>query len=182
MNIKESLTRIKNTIDPVSKETQKLIVLLLAADMVFVVLHIIFKLGFTTDALFLVEMDWGYAEVYQYIKELWACILLLMLAASAARRPRLLYFAWAMLFMYLLLDDSLQLHERVGRKVSYFFNFQPPPIQHRPHTFPESFTPATNKQTTQHIFCQKEQMFANTYCVAKICPPIRFLFFKCLGF
>ena len=105
-----------------TRETQKLVLLFLSMDVVFILLHIAFKSNFINVPLISIERDRGYPEVYQYMKEIWACMLLMILAT---RRPRLLYISWAVLFFYLLLDDSMQIHEDVGNAISQYLNFQP---------------------------------------------------------
>ena len=53
---------------------------------------------------------WRGAEIFGYLME--GCIVLVLCAlAVRARQP--LYFVWATLFLYILLDDSLMLHQRV---------------------------------------------------------------------
>ena len=67
-------------------------------------------------------MDLGYAEFYQYMKEYWIVILLLIIAY---KRKKLIYFSWSLIFLYVLLDDSLKLHERIGVTISELLEFQP---------------------------------------------------------
>ncbi|MBK5940722.1 hypothetical protein [Halochromatium roseum] len=93
------------------KQSNRFLLLFLLADLVFILVHIGFKLGLVTSPLFSIEEDLGYAEVYQYIKEYWIVLLLLTLAIG---HGRFIYFAWSLLFAYLLFDDSLQIHERLG--------------------------------------------------------------------
>ena len=106
----------------------KLLLLLLAADAAFVVLHVLYKLPELSPALdlslgrgFSIEQDGGYAEMFQYLKEL---SIALLLGQIAARRTRL-YLVWSLLFLYLLLDDSLMVHERLGGIVSERLDFPP---------------------------------------------------------
>ncbi len=122
MNFKKIFNRITTISSLATSETQKLLVLLLSMDAVFIILHIVYRLGFSADPFFSIEKDRGHAEFYQYTKELWACLLFVILAV---RKPRLLYISWALLFFYLLLDDSMQVHETAGRAISEYFNFQP---------------------------------------------------------
>lgn len=98
------------------------LILLLLADCAFVLLHGAYKLHLVSDPLFSVEKDFGYAEIYQYVKEYWIVILLFL---TAIQRNHIIYFAWSLLFMYLLLDDSLQIHENFGDYLAEYFNFQP---------------------------------------------------------
>ena len=88
------------------------LLLLVCGDLVYMALHI----GhLTTPALsgrhFSLEVDGGLAEFYQYTKELWLA-LCLAIAFHGRRHPVLL--AWSGFFGFLLLDDALRLHERMG--------------------------------------------------------------------
>ncbi|WP_200246113.1 hypothetical protein [Lamprobacter modestohalophilus] len=104
------------------KKSNRFLLLFLLADLVFILIHIGFNLGLVTSPLFSIEEDLGYAEVYQYIKEYWIVLLLLTLAIG---RGRFIYFAWSLLFAYLLFDDSLQIHERLGGYVADALQFLP---------------------------------------------------------
>jgi hypothetical protein len=59
--------------------------------------------------------DWGYAESFQYAKELGIVVFFFRFFRGY---PHLLSLGWLVLFLYLLLDDSLQIHEGVGRWVA----------------------------------------------------------------
>jgi hypothetical protein len=63
------------------------------------------------NPLFSLEKDGGYPEIYQYIKELWIVGLLLSILIKTRAVG---YSIWALLFLYLLLDDALQIHETFG--------------------------------------------------------------------
>ncbi|PVV10335.1 MAG: hypothetical protein B6D82_12620 [gamma proteobacterium symbiont of Ctena orbiculata] len=104
------------------KGSTKLLILLLLADLAFIVVHIIFELFLKSNTLFSINRDLGYAEVYQYIKEFWILVLLFVLAVKS---KRLIYFSWSVLFLYLLLDDSLQLHENIGSYLANHHQLQP---------------------------------------------------------
>ena len=99
----------------------KFLILLLVTDFVFILLHCLFSLHFISDPLFSIGRDFGYAEIYQYIKEYW---IMLLLFGMAIKRKHLVYFAWSLLFLYFLLDDSLQIHERLGSDLANYFEFQ----------------------------------------------------------
>ena len=103
------------------KNALKILFLLLMADFAFMVLHLFYEMSYLKDISFWIGLDWGYAEVYQYIKEFWIAVLLLMLAV---KRKALIHFAWVMVFVYLLLDDSLQIHETVGHHLADRFDLQ----------------------------------------------------------
>lgn len=61
-----------------------------------------------------VEADGSYPELLQYLKWLGA---VLLLAALAFRRRAAIYVGWAAIFLYFLVDDSTELHERLGAEV-----------------------------------------------------------------
>lgn len=107
-----------------SKESTTLfLLLLLSTDIVFIGLHIMHThTGYLWNPNLSLEMDRGYAEVFQYIKEYWIALIFLYLAI---KKRNLLYLTWSLLFGYLLLDDSFEIHERLGEKVSAYFNFPP---------------------------------------------------------
>lgn len=69
---------------------------------------------------FSISRDNGYAEWYQYGKEL--SIVALCLIIARYRGISSLY-AWVPLFLYFLLDDSLAIHETVGAVVSNHLEF-----------------------------------------------------------
>jgi len=104
------------------KSSNKLLILLLSADFIFIVVHILYMNEFMSNSLYSIDRDLGYAEVYQYIKEFWIVLLLLF---AAVKRKHAIYLAWAALFLYFLLDDSFRVHERFGGSLAYNFNLQP---------------------------------------------------------
>lgn len=98
--------------------------LLLCADFVFIAFHSFeFLAPFLNNPLLSLEQDHGYPEVYQYIKWLW--IILLLIFTSVKRRS--VYFSvWILVFIYLLLDDSLKIHENVGALMEGRLTLAPP--------------------------------------------------------
>jgi hypothetical protein len=68
------------------------------------------------------ELERGYPESFQYFK--W-CAIVIVLLAAAARAGARPYAAWALVFAYLMFDDSLQIHESVGRYVAANAGFAP---------------------------------------------------------
>jgi hypothetical protein len=99
------------------------LLILLVADCVFIFLH--FLLVFTpllNTKLFFLARDHGYPEIYQYVKELWIVVLLL----SILIKTRALgYSVWALLFLYLLFDDALEIHETFGGYIATRPEFTP---------------------------------------------------------
>ena len=102
-------------------KTTTFLLLLLTADTIFIILHIIHTYtDYLGNSNFSIQKDRGYAEIFQYIKEF--CIALLLLYLAIKRR-NLLYLSWSALFGYVLLDDFLKIHERAGVRASVYFNF-----------------------------------------------------------
>jgi hypothetical protein len=88
------------------------LLLLLAADAVFVAVHLVHALSpFLNDGLFSIERDRSYAEIFQYVKTYWV---VLLLAALAWRTRESVYVAWMLLYAYLLFDDAFRIHEEGG--------------------------------------------------------------------
>ncbi|MCF6252358.1 MAG: hypothetical protein L3J75_13985 [Methylococcaceae bacterium] len=104
------------------KKSVRLLALLFLIDCIFVLLHGIYKLHLISNPLFSIERELGYAEVFQYIKELSIMLLLLKLARN---RKQIIFFAWSLLFLYFLLDDSFQIHENLGSFLAHYLEFQP---------------------------------------------------------
>jgi len=97
--------------------------LLLGADCVFILASIGYQF---TDVVsfdfYSVETDRGYAEIFQYIKEFWIVLLLVL---YFVRNRQLIYLIWAVLFGYILIDDSFMIHEKLGTFFSEYFHFLP---------------------------------------------------------
>ncbi len=100
------------------KHAVKFLLLLISADLFFILIHILHLI--TTDAVglaaqnhspFVLGRDLGLAEAYQYVKEYW--IVLLFIFLSLVKR-KFIYLSWAILFMFLMMDDIFQFHERYG--------------------------------------------------------------------
>ncbi len=89
-----------------------LLILLLSADLVHIILHVVNSLtpAFYNRMLNL-TLDVSYAEWYQYIKFFFMMLLVIKLAF---KKEPLRYLIWAGIFAYLLLDDSLEIHGKVG--------------------------------------------------------------------
>lgn len=101
---------------------RRILVLCLLADLIFIALHSshIF-IGIPRGNIFSTSTEQGYAEIFQYIKEFW--IVILMAERSLWHGPltsitRRLNMAWGLLFFYVLIDDSLQVHETLGTWVA----------------------------------------------------------------
>ncbi len=99
------------------------LLVMLAIDLAFVFLYfLVFLTDMTNNPLFSLETDRGYPEIYQYIKAFSIVVLL----GSVLLRTRVIgYSAWCLLFLYLLLDDALGIHESVGNYIAVNMAFAP---------------------------------------------------------
>ena len=104
-------------------ENDKLFFLLILADLSFIFLHILHtNSSLLPNNLFSIDKDRGYAEIFQYIKEFWVAILFFLLGI---KKRKLLYIVFSLLFLFLFIDDSFELHERFGAFLADLFHFQP---------------------------------------------------------
>jgi len=89
------------------------LVLLLVGDLVYIAIHLVWtETKLLNSPLAALDVDRGYAEFFQYMKLLWTVLLLTCLSLRTRRWG---YLAWALLFAYLLVDDSFSLHENLGK-------------------------------------------------------------------
>jgi hypothetical protein len=98
-----------------------MLITLLLVDIAFIALHVLraaaLKYGWApfdvtlASSAFAIDTEGGYPEDWQYAKEI-ATAVLLLLAALRTRQP--VYGAWAALFAFAGLDDSVAIHERMG--------------------------------------------------------------------
>ncbi len=104
-----------------SLESGKLLLLLVLADLAFLILHLLYVY---TDLLptsyFSLARDRGYAEFFQYTKEFWIVILTLLLGI---RRRKFMFLVFSCVFLYFLIDDSFALHEYYGRLLAEHYDF-----------------------------------------------------------
>lgn len=104
-----------------TNQSIRLFYLFLVTDLAFMLFHLAyFYTGLTKNNAFSLEMDRGFAEIFQYIKEYWIAMLL---ASLALKTGLFLYGIWSLLFVYLLFDDAAEIHERLGKFISIKFEF-----------------------------------------------------------
>ncbi len=98
----------------------RLCLVLLALDLGFIVLHgTHVRYDVPGSGLWLLSRDQGFPELFQYLKEgavIW------LLVDLVRRHGGALYAAWAAVFAYLLIDDSLRVHERAGEALGSALN------------------------------------------------------------
>lgn len=111
-----ALPRVRQIINPL------VLAILLAADAALVILHLSNRFLPSRNALFSLSTDGGYAEMFQYLKESWVAAMLFIVCW---RTRQGLYGAWAVLFAYLLSDDSLTIHETAGQAIATQWGYVP---------------------------------------------------------
>ena len=101
----------------------RLLYLFLATDLAFISLHLIHVYTrFAGHSSFSIEEERGYADIFQFIKEYW---IVLVLGFLALRKYSALYLGWFILFFYIFVDDTLEIHETLGLSISKQLNFSP---------------------------------------------------------
>lgn len=110
---------------------KSLLILLVTIDLLFIILYIFYKIDdnilgnhstFLLSHNFSISRDGSYSEIFQYVKE---GAITIMLFELFTRKREVIYLAWGTTFSYLLLDDSLQLHERLGLLIGRTLEFSP---------------------------------------------------------
>lgn len=92
--------------------------LLIGLDLCILLLYAVNFFLDTFSSPWLLIGDWSIAEILNYCKELSLFILALFLV-QATRQP--LFIAWGLIFIYLLADDALGLHELFGFLFRHLF-------------------------------------------------------------
>lgn len=107
----------------ISNWSTRLLCLLLATDFIFILLHLVHAYtDFISNPSFSLIQERGYAEIFQYVKEYW---IVLSLGILLIKNYSYLYLGWFLLFIYILLDDSLEIHEKLGVVLSNKLAFLP---------------------------------------------------------
>ncbi|HEY6919624.1 MAG TPA: hypothetical protein VI412_10185 [Tabrizicola sp.] len=98
-----------------------------SVDLVFILVHgvgfLLHRAGLTGDVPHLLRIsdDWALPESFNYLKWL---IIILALTRVALRDRWWTPCAWALVFLLILADDSLQVHETFGRLIAESANLQ----------------------------------------------------------
>ena len=92
-----------------------LLLLLLAGDLFFVTMFGLLGLGIISDPGFALIHDSSYAETFQYVKLFWLVMCFTLLVYVTREK---LYALFAVVFLFLLADDYLQIHERAGEALA----------------------------------------------------------------
>lgn len=95
--------------------------LLLAVDLFFILLHLChLYTPYFHDPAYSIEMDRGFAETFQYVQGFWVVLIFCWLALISSPA----YLVWALLFTYIVIDDAFMLHERIGRALATYVDYQ----------------------------------------------------------
>jgi hypothetical protein len=106
-----------------SNWSTRVLCLFLATDLVFIGIHLIHVYtNLAPKLLYSIEAERSYADIHQHIKEYW---IVLILGFVVLRRFSALYLGWFLLFLYILIDDTLQIHENLGLSIARNLNFIP---------------------------------------------------------
>jgi hypothetical protein len=95
------------------------LLLLLAIDGIMIVLAVMQNLGVFTDPRFLLWWERGFPEMLQYAKYAAGAIIMFRGAARGYGKTAVV---WGMLFMLLLCEDSLMIHERIGARIGTYLH------------------------------------------------------------
>ena len=110
-------------------KANRLLKVLLSIDVLFVLLHALFvylvfkRIDLSWSiAPFYLNNDDGYPEIFQYLQFVIGIIILIKLLIKTKKMG---YLSWLILFILMLLDDSLKFHERFGTWATEKFNYSP---------------------------------------------------------
>lgn len=98
------------------------LLLLLLTDALFIGLYLLWRggqavsiLDVLPDGAYDLEEDGSPSEIFEYVKEYWIAVMFVLIAFLRSERS---YLAWAAVFVYILLDDVLQVHEQLGTRIA----------------------------------------------------------------
>jgi len=110
-----------NYIDSIDiRSASILLIILIAGDILFILLTFFNLFLHINDPMLNVSVDRGYAEFYQYIKYFLISVLLIYISI---KNSSIHYLSWVLVFVYLFIDDSFKIHERVGRLIANHLEF-----------------------------------------------------------
>lgn len=100
-----------------------LLLALISVDLLFVAVHAVHTIyaSMYTDRIPVMHWQWNivydrsYLELFGYSKTL---LIISLLLALHVKNERLVYLVFAVLFTFVLLDDSLMLHETIGQSLA----------------------------------------------------------------
>lgn len=106
------------------RKANKFLILLITLDLVFIVIHYINALTpLLNSDKFSIGIDNGYAEIFQYMKFASVIMFLFLIIKKTGTKS---YLAWILIFAYMLVDDSVRIHDRFGSYIAMNLDFSPP--------------------------------------------------------
>jgi hypothetical protein len=99
------------------------LIFLLATDTMFIILGYSYgSIVGWDNSVFNIGREGGYAEIFQYFKEFGMVVFFF---PFFLRCRHLITLGWQALLVYVFLDDSLQIHERLGEAIAQHFSILP---------------------------------------------------------
>lgn len=106
------------------KKANKFLIILLVLDLVFFIIHYVNALTpLLSSEKFSIGIDNGYAEIFQYFK---FAFIIVLLGSLIKKTGIWNYLSWILVFAYLLIDDSIRIHDRYGSYIAGRLTFEPP--------------------------------------------------------
>lgn len=107
-----------------NSKVDQLFYLLILSDLVFILLHCLVRLGIFERyyKILSLNIDQSMPEAFQYVKELWIVLLLII---TYIKRKEAVYLIWTLLFTFFLIDDFAGIHENLGGIISKGTSFIP---------------------------------------------------------
>ena len=92
------------------------LLLLLFADLLFIIgNYLLYHTHVITNDSFSLFKEFGYPEMFQYWKEISLAVVFLKVFKKTKDH---IFIVWSLFFSYLLLDDSIKIHERIGEAIA----------------------------------------------------------------
>lgn len=98
------------------------LLLLLLTDALFIGLYLLWRggqavsiLDVLPDGAYDLEEDGSPSEIFGYVKEYWIALMFVLIAFLRSERS---YLAWAAILTFILLDDVVMVHERLGTQIA----------------------------------------------------------------
>lgn len=111
---------IKTTNKLIEKNTVILLAIFILLDLFAILLYWFYTQGVLESRFWRLARDRGFSEIIQYLK---FGLIILMLVRWNRIRPSKLIVAWVILFVVMLIDDSLGVHEAVSELLMAVINF-----------------------------------------------------------
>ena len=106
-----------------NRDSDRALVLFLSADLALIFLNLLHEFtGSFADPNYSIQLERGFGETFQYLKEGWITLILVILAVRAGNG---LYTCWVAVFAFLLVDDLFAAHSRAGEVLGQALQLTP---------------------------------------------------------